>query len=76
MVAPRCNAAYFSLSRKQCTFVGRARCLGIMVCRMTSFSRSVIALQLWRPAWLKAPPPLQALMTSLTTGCGIHPLHP
>jgi hypothetical protein len=28
MVAPRCNAAYFSLSRKQCTFVGRARVPG------------------------------------------------
>ena len=33
-----------------------------------------IALQRWWPAWSKAPPPrqLQALMTSLAAGYGLH----
>jgi hypothetical protein len=33
-----------------------------------------LALQRWWQAWSKAPPPpqLQALMTSLTAGCGLH----
>jgi hypothetical protein len=33
-----------------------------------------IALQRWWPSWSKAPPPrpLQALMTSLQAGCGLH----
>jgi hypothetical protein len=33
-----------------------------------------IALQRWWQAWSKAPPPpqLQALMTSVAAGCGLH----
>jgi len=33
-----------------------------------------IALQRWWPAWSKAPPPpqLQALINSVTAGCGLH----
>jgi len=33
-----------------------------------------IALQRWWAAWSKAPPPppLQALISSVATGCGLH----
>jgi hypothetical protein len=33
-----------------------------------------IALQRWWPAWSKAPPPrqLQALISSVAAGCGLH----